>query len=152
MLELEIQNACFVSANTKMDIFPGFMTRSPRNRCGQKYHPFFVPRLLRRVARPHPVVHDDALVVGVTLVLALVPLGADLVQALLLVREHHRVHGLEETQQAAKNRYLSFSRVSPVVPGCFCFLCGSASPVGPKRAGMKLWHSSRSLKGKVRSI
>ena len=50
--------------------------------------------LLRCVARSHPVVHDDALVAGVPLIMFLVPLGADLVQAFLLVRKHHRVHRL----------------------------------------------------------
>ena len=42
--------------------------------------------LLWRVARSHPVVHDDALVARVPLVVLLMPLGAHLVQAFLLVR------------------------------------------------------------------
>ena len=51
------------------------------------------------VARSHPVVHDDALVVGVALVVLLVPLGTDFVQVLLLIREHHLVHSLKTEKQ-----------------------------------------------------
>lgn len=52
-------------------------------------------RLFGRVAGPHPVVRDDALVVGVALVMLLVPFRADFVEVLFLIRQHHLVHGLD---------------------------------------------------------
>ncbi len=60
------------------------------------------------------MVHDDALVVGVALVVILVPLGAHFVQALLLVREHHCVHRLEE-KRVEEEQFLDFSVVRSCV-------------------------------------
>lgn len=42
---------------------------------------------------------DDALVASVALVVLLVPLGTNCVQALLLIRQHHRVHRLNKIEK-----------------------------------------------------
>lgn len=70
--------------------------------------------LLWCVARSHPVVHDDALIAGVALVVLLVPLGAHLVQAFLLVREHHRVHRLKAKRFSPQQWHVGPKYVHPM--------------------------------------